>query len=296
MRPNVTGGSSASPELRFYMNLMALDSLPSGSAGPRLGSFRERLDVLKSAGFRGVQFAATGKPEELTECRAAGFGIAASGRVNVSTEAATFAEQLAGDGYECATLHVGWGLEDDDDAARLIESVLEASNRWKVPLYIETHRATICQDMWRTVGFVRRFPEIRFNGDFSHWYTGQEMVYGGFEKKFAFILPVLERVRFVHGRIGNPGCIQVPVGVDGPDQAPYVMHFRQLWTGAFRGFVHTAGPGDFICFTPELLAPDIYYARTFPDSEGAPREESDRWEQSLVLNQIAASCFRSARG
>jgi hypothetical protein len=278
------------------MNLMALDSLPAGSAGPRGGSFRERLDALHGAGFRGVQFATIGTPEDLAECRAAGFGIAASGRVNVPDEAAALAERLAGDGYECATLHVGWGLEDDDDAARLIESVINASHRWSVPLYIETHRATICQDMWRTVGFVRRFPEIRFNGDFSHWYTGQEMVYGGFEKKLAFILPVLERVRFVHGRIGNPGCIQVRVDVKDPDPPLYVKHFRQLWTGAFRGFVHTAGPGDFICFTPELLAPDIYYARIFPDSNGIPREESDRWEQSLILNEIAASCFRAARG
>jgi hypothetical protein len=296
MKPNVAGGPSAAPELRFYMNLMALDSLPAGSAGPRGGSFRERLDALQSAGFRGVQFATTGAPEELAECRGVRFGIAASGRVNVPEETAVLAERLAGDGYECATLHVGWGLEDDDDAARLIESILDASSRWRVPLYIETHRATICQDMWRTVGFVRRFPEIRFNGDFSHWYTGQEMVYGGFEKKLAFILPVLERVRFVHGRIANPGCIQVPIDGNGSDQPPYVTHFRQLWTGAFRGFLHTAEPGDFICFTPELLAPGIYYARTFPDSDGVPREESDRWEQSLILNEIAESCFLDARG
>ena len=87
MRPNITGGSSALPELRFYMNLMALDSLPAGSAGPRGDSFRERLDALHGAGFRGVQFATTGKPEELTECRAAGFGIAASGRVNLRASA-----------------------------------------------------------------------------------------------------------------------------------------------------------------------------------------------------------------
>ncbi len=55
---------------------------------------------------------------------------------------------------------------------------------------------------------------MRFNGDFSHWYAGQEMVYGGFEKKFAFIQPVIERVRFLHGRISSPGCIQVAVEHD----------------------------------------------------------------------------------
>jgi hypothetical protein len=286
--------SAGAAQLRCYMNLMALDSLPQSSTGRREGMFRERLEAVKSAGFDGVQFATRAKVEQLSDCHALGLDVAGSGRVNSPGDAPALAEQLAGDGYECATLHVGWGLEDDHEAARLIESILEASQRWRVPLYIETHRATIFQDMWRTVGFVRRFPGIRINGDFSHWYTGQEMVYGGFEMKFAFIAPVLERVRFLHGRIGNPGCIQVGIDPSVGNEPTYVSHFKQLWTACFRNFRRTAGPGDRIYVTPELLAPDIYYARTFLNRDGVPVEESDRWEQSLMLKQIAEDCFRGA--
>ena len=224
------------------MNLMALDGLPPDSASPR-GTFEERLELLAGAGFTGVQFATQGAPEELSLCREHNFGIAASGRINAPAEADGFAKQIAGSGYECATLHVGWGLEDDDEAHRLIESILAASSRHHIPLYIETHRATICQDMWRTVRFAQKFPEMRFNGDFSHWYTGQEMVYGGFEKKFAFIQPVLDRVRFLHGRIANPGCIQVAVDPDANPQPLYVQHFQQLWTASFKGFLRQAQPG-----------------------------------------------------
>ena len=270
------------------MHLMALDSLPADSAGPH-GTLEERLEVLVKSGFTGVQFATQGTAEDLSICRAHHFGIAASGRVNIPSEADSLAEQIAGSGYECATLHVGWGLEDDSEAHRLIESVLQASERQRIPLYIETHRATICQDMWRTVGFIQRFPEMRFNGDFSHWYTGQEMVYGGFEKKLAFIQPVLERVRFLHGRIANPGCVQVSVQREAVPQPPYVQHFQQLWTASFRGFLRDAQTEDHICFTPELLAPGIYYARTFQNAE-----ESDRWEQSLILKEIAEHCFTCA--
>ncbi|HEX9201500.1 MAG TPA: hypothetical protein VF865_18225, partial [Acidobacteriaceae bacterium] len=188
------------------------------------------------------------------------------------------------------TLHVGWGMESDDDGARLIEAVLDASARYHVPLYVETHRATLFQDMQRTVQFVERFPELRFNGDFSHWYTGSEMVYGGFENKLAFIQPVIERVRFLHGRIGNPGCMQVAIAPDDP--APYVAHFRTLWTRCFAAYLRdSAPPQPFITFTPELLAPGIFYARTF---QGA--EESDRWEQSLLLATIARECFAEAVG
>ena len=280
---------STQQQLRCYMNLMALDSLPASSTGPQ-GSFTERLAQLHGFGFEGVQFAKLATPEDLSVCRALRLGVAGSGRINTPEESGPFAEQLSGEGYECATLHVGWGMEDDNAAAKLIESILEASAQWHFPLYIETHRATICQDMWRTVNFVNRFPEMRFNGDFSHWYAGQEMVYGGFDKKLAFIQPVLDRIRFIHGRIANPGCIQVAVEPDANPQRPYVEHFQQLWTAAFRGFLKTARPDDSICFTPELLAPEIYYARTF---HGA--EESDRWQQSLVLKAIAEHCFRCAQ-
>lgn len=280
--------------LRSYMNLMAFDYLPQSSMGHISGGFRQRLEAVQQAGFQGVQFARRATHEELSDCIQLGLGRAGSGRINAPEEASPLAEQLAGNGYECATLHAGWGLEDDDDAARLIESILQASERWRVPLYIETHRATIFQDMWRTVGFVRRFPELRLNGDFSHWYTGQEMVYGGFEKKVRFIQPVLERVRFIHGRIGTPGCIQVRIDENAIEELSYVTHFKQLWTACFREFLAAGGPEHFMCFTPELLAPQIYYARTFPNAEGVAVEESDRWQQSLVLKKIAEDCFEQA--
>ena len=280
---------SAERELRFYMNLMAFDSFPRKS-GVRHVSFERDLETLSAAGFQGVQFAEPASAPDLAFCRKFGMGIAGSGRVNNPSETGALAERLAGDGYECATLHVGWGLEDDNEANVLIESVLSASDRCRIPLYIETHRATICQDMWRTVQFVKRFPKLRFNGDFSHWYAGQEMVYGGFAKKLAFIQPVLERVGFLHGRIANPGCIQVGIESKEEEQPEYVDHFRQMWTASMRAFLRRDNGFGSLCFTPELLASPIYYARTLNGVE-----ESDRWQQSLLLNEIARQCFKCAQ-
>lgn len=276
-------------QLCCLMNLLALNTLPSDSAGPQ-GTFQNRLETVRAAGFAGVQFADPSTADELVVCRALNLRIAASGRVNSPSDADTLAEQWAGNGFECATLHAGWGLENDDEAFRLIDSILKASLRWKIPLFIETHRATICQDMWRTVQFVRHFPEMRFNGDFSHWYAGQEMVYGGFDRKFAFIQPVLERVRFLHGRISTPGCIQVTIEADAIAAPEYVVHFRQLWTACFRAFLQDSLAGNSIYFAPELLGPGIYYARRFRE-----REEGDRWQQSLVLKEMAEQCFLCAR-
>lgn len=274
--------ASAAPALRCYLNWLALDGLPEFPSGP--------LAAIRDAAYHGVQLTQPLSLPLIAEARALGLGVCATGRVNQPEDAGKLAADAAAARLECLTLHLGWGMEDDDAAARLIAAVLHASQKYSIPLYPETHRATIFQDIWRTVQFVRRFPELRFNGDFSHWYTGLEMVYGGFEAKLDFIRPVLDRVRFLHGRIGNPGCMQVDIGDGDVVRHPYVAHFRTLWQAVFQGFLRSAVPGDTIRFAPELLAPSIYYARTFDG-----REESDRWQQSLVLCRIARECFADAR-
>ncbi|MBN9657007.1 MAG: sugar phosphate isomerase/epimerase [Acidobacteria bacterium] len=284
------------PALCTLMSWLALEDMArfEDARGNEGTLMQRRLDDVREAGYDGVQFDVVFTGEQLSQCLRRGLRIAATGRVNHPEEAGPLAEKLAGAGFRCATLHVGWGMETPDEASRLIEAVLSASDRHGIPLYIETHRATIFQDIWRTVDFLARYPQVRINGDFSHWYTGLEFVYGGFEKKLRFIEPVLERVRFLHGRIGNPGCMQVGIG-DGDETAhPYVAHFRSLWTRAMEHFLRQAGPDSCLYFVPELLSPKIYYGRTFPDSTGTLHEESDRWQQSLVLRSLAQQCFLEA--
>ena len=147
---------------------------------------------------------------------------------------------------------MGWGIEDDDDVFRLVEAILAASETTRLPILIETHRATITQDMWRTVQIVKRFPEVRLNGDFSHYYCGQEMVYGGEDFmsgvpiKIEFMAPVFDRIGFMHGRIASPCSMQMPI--DDPSTRPaaatgmanYLADFRAMWTRAMQGFLANA--------------------------------------------------------
>jgi sugar phosphate isomerase/epimerase len=247
------------------------------------------LAQIADAGYDGVQFVEELRDEEAAECERLGLGRCGLGRVNAPGEADELARRLAGEGMECGTVHVGWGMESAAEADALIEAILEASAVRRIPIFVETHRATLFQDMWRTVELVKRHPGLRFNGDFSHWYTGLEMVYGGFETKLEYIAPVTERVRFMHGRIGNPGCMQVDVGDGSGEGRPFVGHFRALWTASFHGFIR-CGEAETILFVPELLSPRIYYGREF-----GGREECDRWDQCLVLRRIALECFAAAR-
>lgn len=267
--------------LRCFMNLGALQTMM------QVGT--DTLQAVRNAGYDGVQF---GQPLDRplrNQALALGLGVCGSGRVSTPDEAGPIAKEAREEGLECVTLHVGWGTESDDEAAALINAVLETSAKYSVPLYPETHRATIFQDPWRAVHLLARFPDLEFNGDFSHWYTGSEMVYGGFENNLKFIRPVLSRIAFLHGRIGNPSSMQVDIGDGSAEDRPYVRHFRAFWTESFIGFLRRRSSADSFCFAPELLGPGNYYARVF---EG--HEESDRWQQSLVLVRIARECFEEA--
>lgn len=270
-------------QLSCYYNWLALEGLRT----PETGWMR----AIRDAGYDGIQFIEPLQPALVDEAQTLGLGVCGSGRVNQPSDADRLAKEARSTGLECLTLHVGWGYEGQDDATRLIDAVLNASARHSIPLYVETHRATIFQDMWRTVQLIHQFPQLQFNGDFSHWYTGLEMVYGRFENKLSFIQPVIERVHFLHGRIGNPGCMQVDIGdLENAAKLSFVAHFRMLWTQVFLAFLHRSPQGESFCFTAELLASNVYYARTFHGSE-----ESDRWQQSLVLTKIARDCFNEAQ-
>lgn len=296
MTANMNDGSEATPYLRTDLNLVSIAALPDFSTGPRHGR-DDVFAVLKAAGYRGVQVLG----DQLPHISPDGLRLTATGRVDAPGDAAKLAAAHKGAGCDATTVHVGSGLESDDEMDRLVSAVVDASEKFSYPIYIETHRATITQDMRRTVDLVSRIPEVRFNGDFSHWYTGLEMTYGNFEGKLAFIAPVLDRVRFMHGRIGNSCCMQVDIG-NGEDE-PHVGHFRAIWTRAMAGFLRDARPGDYFCFAPELLPAHIdfgahrirlNYARLFPGPDGVLREEGDRWQQAAVLTDIARSCWEAA--
>ena len=285
--PALHDPAGGAPRLRAELNLGTVWDLPEWSAGPR-SRRAELYEEIAAAGFQAVQ---GGDP---ALCADAGLSCTTFGVSRTSVGLGDQVRLWRDLGFEAATLHVGTGLEDHDAAVRMLADVVEVSGAVGLPLYVETHRATITQDIWRTVAFVAELPELRFNGDFSHWYTGLEMPYGDFDEKVEFLAPVLERTRYLHGRIGSPGCIQIDIGDDPEDEPASVAHFRTLWTAAMQGFVASATDGEVLPFAPELLPASIHYARTVPDGVGGVREEGDRWTQALRLVDIARECFDAA--
>ncbi|MFZ4434830.1 MAG: hypothetical protein ACOYOQ_16690 [Microthrixaceae bacterium] len=285
--------TAMTPTMRRDLNIGTTWLLPEWSNGPH-GDEQAVLEAVAAAGYQGVQGA---DPER---CRALGLVPTTFDVRPRGGRLADRARRWADQGFVCATLMIGTGMEDDDEAALLVEEVLDASTTAGLPLYVETHRATVTQDIWRTLQLVRRFPEIRFNGDFSHWYTGHDLPFGDFDAKLDALAPVLERTRYLHGRVATSGIIQVDIGDGSDPEHPSLAHFRELWTRVFAGFITTAdddlvpAPDGAIGFAPELLPAEFGYALLSPDSDGRLHESTDRWDQALALTRIAAECFTAA--
>lgn len=283
--PNTQSIEPLAPRLEAFLNLDTLTNLPDWSTAPG-EDLGERAAAIRTAGYTGVQGA------DAQAYREHGLKVCTLGRANTIDEIRQSAQRWSDEGYLCATMHIGWGFEDDAEVDRLVGAVIDASQSFEIPLYIETHRATITQDPWRTLRLIDVHPEVRFNADFSHWYTGLELVYGGIEWKLDLLKPVFERTAFMHARVGNAGHIQVPLA--DPTMETAMKHYRDMWTRAMAGWLSGAGPGDSLIFAPELLQSGNNYARLYQSADGTWQEDSDRWQESLELVSVARECFAEA--
>jgi hypothetical protein len=293
--------SPRAPRLRRDINLGTMAELPRGSTGWR-STHAEQLALLKAEGHEAVQIWEPGA-EAVAQARDAGLAVTGICRALTPPDVDTIVRAQRALGCEITTLHVGNSFERDAEMDALAAAVLDASARHSHPVYVETHRGTMTQDMRRTLDLIERWPALRFNADLSHWYTGHEITYGGeFFERIARLSPVFERVRFLHARVGNPGCIQT--GLDDPGD--YLGHFREMWTRCFVGFLRGAQPGDFLSFNAELLpqkmgaGPNpfwLHYAQPRHELADDPLggEPSDRYDDARRLWELAQACFATAQ-
>ncbi|MBQ0937333.1 hypothetical protein [Ideonella paludis] len=284
------------PRLRRDINLGTLLALPPDSLGWR-ASLPEQLQMLREDGHEAVQ--SWGDEAVWAATQAAGLRATGMARVRQPQEADEVARRHQAAGLEFTTLHVGTGFESDAEMDALAHALLNAQARHGHPLWVETHRATATQDIWRTLRWVERFPELRFTADLSHWYSGHELTYGGeFAQRMAHLTPVFERTRALHGRIGNSGCLQTALDEAGD----YLAHYRALWTACCLGFLQHAQPGEVLSFNAELLpmrAGDLWlhYAQSRSGHSAArwAGEPTDRYADAAQLWRLAQDCFVQAQ-
>lgn len=240
----------------------------------------DQLALLREAGYEGVV-----AWEHWDAIRAAGLVPVGMGRVLRPEEALPLAMRHADAGLDFTTLHVGTGLECDAEMAHLADAVLTAAAISGHALHIETHRATMTQDIRRTLDLVGLFPDLVFTLDFSHWYTGHEMTYGGeFAERLAWCDPVFARTASLQLRFGTTGAIQRPLDAA---SAHYRDHVTAL-DRCLRVRMATPAPPPVLPVAPELLPATMGEGAdarwiNYADSP----ENSDRFADALALSELA---------
>lgn len=268
------------------LSFVTIADLPSWSSGPK-GDTAQIYAAIGEAGYEGIQ--------TLEPAIARGAGLIPFGIARVIDDL----DQLRGvtrhwrdQGCACTTVQLGTGLEEDDDLWRLAEGMLQIAEQERHTLHLETHRATMTQDIRRTLGLIERFPELTFNGDFAHWYTGHELPYGDIEAKLVAMRPVFERVSFLHLRVSSGAFGQLTAS--DPAEAQHLAIFRRMWMESIGGFLLTARSGDYLPALCELLPARTFYPKMIVGPDGTPREESDRWTEAAFLTEQARACFDAA--
>lgn len=256
----------------------ALD-LPAWSTGP--GADDDLFAAAADAGYEGVQVFRPGDVGRGTDAGLDHMSGIGSARTIDEVDAAV--GRWSGL-VTSLSLHLGTGFESAGEADELVGATIDAAERHAVAVLVETHRATLLQDPARALALVDDHPGLRFTADLSHWYTGVELVYGDLDAKLAALQPVFDRCRMIHGRISDPGCIQVAVAESDP--SPHVAHFRRMWS-TIAAACAASDETEELPFVVELLPASAGYARTVQRG-GIVEEETDRWAQADLLWRIAA--------
>jgi sugar phosphate isomerase/epimerase len=172
-------------------------------------------------------------------------------------------------------------------AEKLLDEMTKRSETAGIPVYIETHRGTITQDLLRTVEYVKYLDSLRLSIDFSHYVVAGEM-HTITDQAETLLQVLLTRTASIHARVSNGEQVQVNVGDKG--EHPMMEHFDRWWKSGMMLWLKSAKPGDVFPFVCELgPAP---YAITTDEYAGRQHEISDRWSQSLFFADRARAIWK----
>jgi sugar phosphate isomerase/epimerase len=282
--PHATDGSARSPRMEIFQATWAMRDLPGS---PEPFDLQAAVDWIAAAGFGGVMhwvdveadFAAI--PVIQRAGLLAGMGFPAR---DLAVAAAVI-ERACDSGITFLNAQVYDAFTEDAAAIARLEALYEAADRAGLPLFVETHRGMITQDLLRTVAYARAVPRVQFTLDASHYVVAGEVIDPDQAPRFQELLAeVVARSASLHARVSNGEQVQVDVG-DG--SAPVARSFVRWWTSAYRQWLSRARAGEFFPFVCELGPRP--YAIAVPAGTAIPAgaELSDRRAQALVFKRIA---------
>ncbi len=176
-----------------------------------------------------------------------------------AADAQAFAEQLArAVDYQPLRIvaHGGRDAMSHDQGCAFFEAALAAEQRHGVAVGHETHRGRLLFSPWDTLFYLRQFPELCLNADFSHWVNVCERLPDDQAEALAL---ATARALHIHGRVGYEEGPQVPDPA-APEYAAQVAWHEAQWDRIRQA--HEAAGATEITFTTEYGPPP--YLHTLP--------------------------------
>jgi hypothetical protein len=282
---HATDGSGRQPRLEIFQSTWAMVELPHPS---HPWSLQEAVDWMRDEGFAGAfHWVADADADfpAVALIRRSGLLGGVGFPAYEDTSVGPLARRAQDLGVSFLNAQVHDAFVSDARAVARLEALYEACDAIGMPLFIETHRGTITQDLLRTIAYCQQLPRMRFTLDASHYVVAGEVTQPDAAPRFTNALSeIIVRSSSIHARVSNGEQVQVDIGDgDGALVGPYVS----WWTSTYQHWLGAAKPGDFFPFVCELGPRP--YAITAPNGSSFPMgaELSDRLAQALVFKRIA---------
>jgi len=148
----------------------------------------------------------------------------------------------------------GWNLQDKET---FFQAALNIEQEIGIQILHETHRRRIFFNPWDTRHFVKKFPNLKLNADFSHWFVVCENDLDG---ELDVIRDVADRVSLIHARVGFDQGPQVN-DPRTPENLEWVEAHERCWDIIWRA-QHAKGTSH-LYIEPEFGPPRYMHVLPF---------------------------------
>ncbi len=271
-------------QLLTFQSLWAMQGLPSVHGS---GSLKDSIRAIAEAKFDGISAVWIGRES----CRS----VSQCARDNgLRIEAICFPKSV--DDLERSLDLVAeypvWHLDIHADirprtleaCAPVVEGWLRLIEQVDYPVYFETHRDRLTNDLFFTLELLRRYPQIKVLADLSHYVVGRALVYPVTAESDAAIHEILGRSWAYHGRVASSDQVQVELSL--PQYQNWVGQFASWWRDGFEDWRRRAPDDGALVFTCELGPQPVAIA----GRDG--KDRSDRWLEALQMRDLARDIWR----